>query len=105
MDKLTFFLLVNEVLVLEILEQKCPEKNRQLLELIMKLNLDLMTLQVADSVKPTNPQRVLAVERLVNHENWFGNAIMEFFFCDGIFFLLKCLHRWKIIHKFVHQFT
>ena len=104
MDKLTFFLLVNEVLVLEILEQKCPEKNRQLLELIMKLNLDLMTLRVADSVKPTNLQRTLAVERLVNHENWFENAVMEFFSVTA-FFLLKCLHRWKIIRKFVHQFT
>jgi len=70
MGKLVFFLIANEALVLEILEQNCPEKNRQLVELIMKLNLDLMTLQVADStVKPTNLQRTLAVERLVNHEN------------------------------------
>jgi len=69
MSKLVFFLLVNEALVLDILEQKCPEKNRQLLELIMKLNLDLMTLRVADSVKPTTLQRVLAEKRLVNHEN------------------------------------
>jgi hypothetical protein len=36
----------------------------------MKLNLDLMTLQVADStVKPTNLQRSLAEKRLVNHKN------------------------------------
>jgi hypothetical protein len=70
MSKLVFFLFVNEALILEILEQNCPQKDIQLLELIMKLNLDLMTLQVADStVKPTNLQRTLAVERLVNHEN------------------------------------
>lgn len=69
MSKLVFFLLVNEALILDISEQNCPEKDIQLLELIMKLNLDLMTLQVADSVKPTNLQRTLAVERLVNHEN------------------------------------
>jgi hypothetical protein len=70
MDKFIFFFFANEALILEILEQKCPQKDIQLLELIMKLNLDLMTLQVADStVKPTNLQRSLAVERLVNHEN------------------------------------
>jgi hypothetical protein len=69
MDKFLFFFFANEALILEILEQKCPQKDIQLLELIMKLNLDLMTLQVADSVKPTNLQRSLAVERLVNHEN------------------------------------
>ena len=89
MDKFLFFFFANEALILEILEQKCPQKDIQLLELIMKLNLDLMTLQVADSVKPTNLQRSLAVERLVNHENWFENAVMEFFFCDGIFFSKK----------------
>jgi len=53
-----------------ILEQKCPQKDIQLLELIMKLNLDLMTLQVADStVKPNTLQRSLAEKRLVNHKN------------------------------------
>jgi hypothetical protein len=70
MDKFIFFFFANEALILEILEQKCPQKDIQLLELIMKLNLDLMTLQVADStVKPTTLQRSLAEKRLVNHKN------------------------------------